>query len=141
MRVIGCVLSVTTIAMRTMYKTAKKITTRISYQIRAAPWKTITKFMRKRATPKVVAKQNWHFPIANSLIIFLSAANLISGTSAKGSWTDCRMLSQVSRLTSYSWPKKDTARAGKIAMDLVNRTLFQTGRVKSRKPSITNCPA
>ena len=42
---------------------------------------------------------------------------------------------------SCSLPKKETARAGKIAMDLVRRTLFHTGIWKFRKPSITNCPA
>lgn len=37
--------------------------------------------------------------------------------------------------------KKETQRAGTIAMDLVMRTLCHTGKVKSKKPSMTNWPA
>jgi len=51
------------------------------------------------------------------------------------------MLSQLSKELSATGFKKETAKAGQIAMDLVSRTLYQTGRVKSRKPSMTNYPA
>ena len=44
-------------------------------------------------------------------------------------------------MARYAGPKKEIAKAGVIAIDLVNRTLFQTGNFKFRKPSITNYPA
>ena len=78
--------------------------------------------------------------IANSPIIISLEANLMRGTSAKGSYTDYRILRAVSILVNDFWFKKVTMTAGTIAMDLVTNTLYHTGNLMFRKPSITNYP-
>lgn len=51
------------------------------------------------------------------------------------------MFKKLSSWFNLSLLKNATPRAGMIATDLVRSTLYQTGRVKSKKPSMTNCPA
>lgn len=100
--------------------------------------KIITKFIRKRATPKMDANTVLHLEIANSPIINGLLANFMVGIRANGSWMLYRMLSQVSMPVRVPTSRKRTQRAGTIATALVKKTLCQTGSLKSRNPSITN---
>lgn len=80
----------------------------------------------------------YHLGNANGPMIFGSATNFISGTRAKGSCTDCSILRVESIFVSAFAFKKVTQMAGMIAMKRVSSTRYQIGRVKFKKPSITN---
>lgn len=109
-----------------MIITTKTITT--TYQTdQSKSQKTITKFMIKSKTAKIIEKYTCHFGRAKTPITFSLAPNLMRGIRAKGSWTDWRMFSQVSIPVNSSGFKKITAIAGTMATDLVRSTLFQTG--------------
>ena len=113
----------------------------VALQDKSAPSNKRKKFMKKRRVPKTPAVITCHFGRANGPMIFLSATNFISGTSAKGSWTDCRMLRVESILVNVSGLKNVRLIAGTIAIERVRRTLCHIGSLKSRKPSMTNWPA
>ena len=58
---------------------------RIYYQVsRVAPSNNITKFIKKRNTPKMLAGIVYHMGMANSFMMFGLDANLIKGTRANG---------------------------------------------------------
>jgi hypothetical protein len=103
--------------------------------------KIITKFIMNRRKPKVLAKYRLFLDKANLPIISSLEQNFRVGIRAKGSYTLCRMLSQLSRSVRVELLKNTTPKAGRIAMALVIITLCHTGSLISKKPSITNCPA
>lgn len=47
--------------------------------------------MKKRPVAKMVARTISHMGRANGPITFLLVTNLMRGTRANGSWTDCKM--------------------------------------------------
>lgn len=108
------------------------------YQGISEPFRRMKKFMKKSRNPKIEAIIICHLGRANGPIILASATNLISGTRAKGSCTDYKMFRAESMFVRVSGLKNVTQIAGTIAMDLVSSTLCQMGKVKSRKPSMTN---
>lgn len=110
----------------------------IVYQAKSAPSNKMKKFMKNRRVPKTEARMIYHLGRANGPIIFGSATNLINGTKANGSWIDCWILRAESMLVRVSGLKNVTQIAGTMAIERVRSTLYQIGRVKSRKPSMTN---
>jgi hypothetical protein len=88
-------------------------------------------------TPKKIAATVEYLALTDiSPIIFSLLVNLIRGIKAKESCILYKMFRAESTVSKSLI--KETQRAGKIAMDLVIVTLYQTGNLISRKPSITN---
>ena len=71
----------------------------------------------------------------------LLEVNFNNGIKANGSYKLYNMFRYVSNSSKSESLIKATMMAGKIAIKRVTRTLFQTGRWISKKPSMTNCPA
>lgn len=114
------------------------IVSKVLAQFHSKSWNMTMKFIQNRRVPMVVASPTCHLEMAKSPITFLLLANLISGINANGSWTDYRMFNRMSIPVNYSELKINIIKEGPIDIERVKRTLCQTGRVKSRKPSITN---